>query len=821
LAAFWIVLFCLIIVILFYQNASAVVFAIAIAAYLFVHSFFSGTGWLGSSVLWLAYLIIFIPLLLKPFRLNFLTRPLFLFFKKIKPDMSQTEREALCSGDVGWTAEIFGARPDWDAFAAIKLSTLSAEEQAFIAGPVETLCAMIDNWEINRSMSIPDAIWSYIKQEHFLAMIIPKDQGGLDFSATAIGLILSKIASLSVAVGSSIAVPNSLGPAELLVEYGTQQQKDYFLPRLAKGEDIPCFALTSPTAGSDAGSIEDHGVVVEAEFEGKQQLCLRLNWNKRYITLAPIATLLGLAFKLYDPDHLLGSEEYIGITCALIPTKTPGVVTGRRHFPLNCAFTNGPTQGNNVIIPIDWIIGGREKAGKGWRMLMECLAAGRAITLPASAGGGSASQLLPTTAYARIRRQFNLPIGHFGGVQESLIKLIGYTYAIQATRLFTAAIIDGGKRPVVGSAITKCYTTNYAREVITACMDINGGKAICMGPSNYAAQNHFETPISITVEGANILTRSMIIFGQGSIRCHPYVMEELFSVDEQDAKVGLKRFDKAVWAHIGFGLSNIVRSLVLGLTNAFFVRVPKGPLKRYYQLVTRFSTVVALVVDVSMLMLGGKLKRLECLSGRLADLVSFLYIIGSVLKYHQTGVDGKVVAEEVPLVKWVCLDLLYKFQQQLHEFLLNFPNRMVARILRVMVMPLGRFLRPPSDNLMKEVCNLMLSPNPARNRFKQFVAGIDAEDSLLGGIEKVFEKVIAVRPIEKRVLSAEKTGIIVGKTFFELIDAAVLKKIITADEKTELLAMHEARMTVVNVDDFSNDEVVRNKKGTENGTHLV
>lgn len=814
LSLFWVVLFFVVFCSLAYQSASAVVYAIGLGVYLFFLSYLSKVGWFGLTLYWGLYVAFFAIILIAPVRIKLLTTRVFSLFRRLMPKMSATEKEALCAGDVGWTSEIFSGKPDWDSFKTIPFAKMSPEEEAFLNGPVEELCSQINDWEISRSLQIPEHIWDFMKKNRFFSMIIPKEFGGLAFSAVAQSNVLTKLSSVSTAICTVVAVPNSLGPGELLLHYGTEEQKKYYLPRLAIGEEIPCFALTSPNAGSDAASMTDHGVVCKAVFEGKEQICIRLNWNKRYITLSPVATLLGLAFKLYDPDNLLGQnagtgeQNCLGITCALIPTTTKGVITGRRHLPVSSAFPNGPTQGKDVIIPLDWVIGGQKMVGQGWRMLMECLAAGRGVSLPSSVSGGIAKLMLASSAYSRVRRQFGVPIGRFGGVQEALVKVIGYGYLIQALRLFTASIIDQGISPVVASAITKYNATEYGRMALLAAMDLHGGKAICMGPSNYITQCYFESPVGITVEGANILTRSMIIYGQGAIRCHPYVLKELFAGQETDKKEGLKKFDKVFWKHVGFVLSNHVRALLLGFTGGKLVRAPNSDIKRYYQMVTRYSTLLAMVSDVAMASVGAALKRKENLSGRLADLVSLLYLIASVMKCYDHG-DGKgPVKEELPIVKWLCHDLFKRFESQLHELLSNLPNRWVAFYLRLFCFPLGRSMKSPADSYAEEIAEVVLQPGVARDRVKPFVSGLtDTFPGLSKQIEDVFELVVRHRPLEKTVESAAKKGEIFGKDYHELLQSAVRAEIITSKEKDDLIAMDEARMSIINVDDFSDDEL--------------
>jgi acyl-CoA dehydrogenase len=805
----FILLFFVVLGILAYQSASASVYTIGLAVYFSLYTYFSQLL-VFKIIFWLGFSLFVGVCFLRPLRRRWITSWIFKTYKKLMPSMSETEREALCAGDVGWVSEIFSGRPNWSKLKEMPFSHLSPEEQEFLDGPVETLCSLIDNWEISRSLEIPAEVLNYIKEQRFFSMIIPKSYGGLEFSAVAQSTVLSKIGAHSNAIATVVAVPNSLGPGELLLHYGTDQQKKHYLPRLAKSEEIPCFALTSPTAGSDAASIIDRGVVCQMEFDGKEQLCIRLNWDKRYITLAPIATLLGLAFKLYDPDQLLGTKGYIGITCALIPTTTPNVTIGRRHLPVGSAFPNGPTQGRDVIIPMDWIIGGVRMAGKGWKMLMSCLAAGRGISLPSVSGGTMAKLLLTSSAYARIRTQFNAPIGHFGGVQEALVQVVGYAYLVQSLRLFTASHIDEGVSPIVETAITKYNATEYARKAMSAAMDLHGGKGICMGPTNYITQSYFETPVAITVEGANILTRSMITFGQGAIRCHPYVLEELFAAQDDDSSAGLLKFDKAFWSHVGFVFSNHVRSFFIGLTNGYFVRVPNyGPLKRYYQLATRFSSILALIADVAMVSVGSALKRNEYLSGRLADMVSSIYMVTSVLKYYESiPTDNRCELDEW-IAKWVCLDLFKLFERQLHELLINFPNRWVARYLRVYTMPWGRFLNSSTDNLLNKITLAMLDKNQVRERFKLYVAGYGQDGSILSKMEKVFEMTLSMAPLEGRVRNAAKKSLISGRDYMELLSSAVEKGVISKNEKHLLEELEKVRMDVINVDDFSDQDLVR------------
>jgi len=564
----WILAFLGMVSTLGFQRASLSVWTFAITVFLLLFSILSQTSFGLVSLDWLLFAILILPLYATKLRYHFITRHILNFYRNHMPTMSSTESEALAAGTVGWEGELFQGNPDWNKLLNYPKPTLSKEEQDFINGPVKTLCSQINDWDItHHRLDLPPEMWQFLKDEGFFALIIPKQYGGKAFSAYAHSEILTMVSGISSTVASTIAVPNSLGPAELLLHYGTEEQKNYYLPRLAKGIEIPCFALTGLEAGSDAGAMTDKGIVCWGEHEGKNIIGIRLTWSKRYITLAPIATVIGLAFKLYDPEHLLANTKNLGITCALIPRNTPGISIGRRHFPCNAVFQNGPTQGNNVFIPLDWIIGGPKMAGQGWRMLMECLAAGRAISLPASAMGGSKMVAFTTGAYARIRRQFKMPIGRFEGIEVALARIAGYTYLMDATRTFTAAIIDTGEKPAVASAITKYHVTELGRTVISDAMDIHGGKGICLGPRNYLARFYQAMPIAITVEGANILTRSLIIFGQGAMRCHPYILAEFNAAMLENESLRLREFDKSLMGHLSFTISQFFRTLILGVTH--------------------------------------------------------------------------------------------------------------------------------------------------------------------------------------------------------------------------------------------------------------
>lgn len=738
-------------------------------------------------------------------RRKVISDPILRMFRRLMPPMSQTEREAIEAGTVWWDAELFSGHPDWEKLLAIPAPALTPEEQAFLDGPVEELCRMLDDWKINEeSHDLPPEVWKFIKDRGFFGMIIPKKYDGLEFSALAHSTVVMKVCSKSLVAAVTVMVPNSLGPAELLLRYGTEEQKRYYLPRLARGEEVPCFALTSPMAGSDAASITDSGVVCRDEFQGRKNvLGIRLNWEKRYITLAPVATVLGLAFKLYDPDHLLGEKEEIGITLALIPTNTPGVDIGRRHSPLNISFMNGPTTGRDVFIPLDGIIGGVEQAGQGWRMLMDCLAAGRSISLPAVSTGSGKLTSRAIGAYASIRKQFKTPIGQFEGIEEALARIGGYTYLMDAARMMTAGAVDLGEKPSVISAIVKYHLTELMRRVVNDGMDILGGRGIAMGPRNFMGRVYQALPISITVEGANILTRSLIIFGQGAIRCHPWVLKEMHAATDPDPVRGSKQFDEALFGHIRFFLRNLFRSFFLGLTDARWVSVPvSGPARRYYQRLTRMSAAFALMADTAMLVLGGTLKRRERLSARLGDVLSYLYLASACLKrFHDQGSPK----EDVPLLEWACENALNKIQQRLDQLIRNFPNRPIAWVLKFLVFPAGKPYKGPTDRQIQRVARLLLRPSPARDRLTAGIYTSTDPTDPIGRLEVALMKIVAAEAAEKKLKGAARMGRLGVSDEASLVREAVKQGVLSQAEADLVLAAEQARRDAIRVDDFPPD----------------
>ncbi|HMW56163.1 MAG TPA: acyl-CoA dehydrogenase [Accumulibacter sp.] len=745
----------------------------------------------------------------RPLRRALISRPIFNTYKRILPQMSDTERVALEAGTVWWDGELFRGNPDWEKLLAYPVPTLRPEEQSFMDNEVEQVCALVDDWQVtNELYDLPPQAWQYIKDKGFLGMIIPKKYGGLEFSAYAHSQIVTKLSTRCSALSVSVMVPNSLGPAELLLHYGTEAQKNHYLPRLAKGIEIPAFALTSPWAGSDAGSIPDVGIVCKGMWQGREVLGMRVTWDKRYITLGPVCTILGLAFHLYDPDGLLGSRKHLGITCALVPRDTPGAEIGRRHFPLNAMFMNGPTRGKDVFMPLDYVIGGPAMVGQGWRMLMECLAAGRSISLPSSNAGMAQLTARTVGAYARVRSQFKMAIGRFEGVEEPLTRIGAYTYMMNAVRIMTAGAIDLGEKPSVVSAIAKYHVTERARQVVNDGMDIVGGKGICLGPSNFIGRAYQQLPIGITVEGANILTRSMILFGQGAIRCHPYVLKEMKSAFNPDPQQGLRDFDKAFFGHLVFTIGHAFGALRKGLTGSHFVSVPANvapETRRYYQQLTRFASAFAFLSDISMLVLGGELKRREKLSARLGDILSMLYLCSATLKRYES--EGRQQAD-APLMHWAMWDAMYKAQMAFDGVIANFPVRWIARMLYRLVFPLGHPYDVPSDRIGHQVAKLLIEPSAARDRLTAESYLPKVESEAVGALELALAATIAAEPIEAKIRAAEKSGVLTDNpdaNVRDLAHASFAAGIVTAAEYAVLKRRNELRDIVIRVDDFPHD----------------
>ncbi|WP_444893655.1 acyl-CoA dehydrogenase [Microbulbifer sp. TRSA001] len=729
-------------------------------------------------------------------RKKFFTAPLLKIIKRVLPPISETEREAMEAGEVWWDAELLSGKPHWDQLLGMGPPALNEEEQAFLEGPVEELCRMINDWQISYvDRNIPEHVWDFLRKNRFFGIIIPKKYGGLGFSPTAHAEIVTKITTRSTCVGVTVMVPNSLGPGELLLAHGTQEQKDYYLPRLADGTDIPCFALTSPEAGSDAASMIDRGVVCYGEYQGEKVLGMRVDWHKRYITLGPIATVLGLAFKLYDPDHILGDEEELGITVALVPTDTPGVSIGQRHLPALQAFQNGPNWGKDVFMPMDWIIGGEENVGKGWEMLMSALAAGRGISLPSLSTGGAKMAARMTGAYARVREQFNVPVGRFEGVQRRLAEIASIAFVLDSAHKTTTRALDEGRKPAVITAIMKANATCGLRQAIIDAMDIHAGKAIMDGPLNYLGNVYRAIPVAITVEGANLLTRSLMIFGQGAIRCHPYILKEMLAAENPDHEAGLDELDKLLPKHMWFQFKTLCRGIFHGWTVGLFASSPRnvGHAAKYYRQLNRYSAVLSLVTEFSLMTLGGELKRKELISSRLGDVLSQLYLLSCTLKrFHDDG-NPK---DDLPLLEFSMRDGLHKIEVNLLEVFQNFPRPFIGQVMHFLTMPWGHSVHTASDRQAKACAELLLTPSATRDRLTSGVFlgtpgdGVDI-------VEQAFDRVCASERAREKL---KKGGI--RNLSRDSVEEGLKKNLISDEEAEILYDAADAVEKAIQVDHF-------------------
>ncbi|GBO88235.1 acyl-CoA dehydrogenase [Marinobacter salsuginis] len=747
-------------------------------------------------------------------RLDKLSRPLLGWVRSRLPKLSDTEAEALKSGSVDWDGELFSGKPQWNKLLDAKPAHLTSEEQAFLDGPVEKLCAMLDDWKITHEQyDLPDKVWKFIRENGFFGLVIPKEDGGLGFSNTAHSEIVMKISTRSVSAAVTVMVPNSLGPGELLMHYGTDEQKQHYLPRLAGGDEIPCFALTSPVAGSDAGAIPDKGIVCKGQWNGKEVLGLKVTWNKRYITLAPVATLIGLAIKVYDPDKLLGESDEIGVTCVLVPRDTEGVNAGARHLPMNTVFMNGPTWGNDVFIPMEQVIGGQDMLGKGWTMLLECLSIGRSISLPALGTGAGKVASLATGSYSYTREQFGRTISQFEGVQEALEPIAGYTYMMDAARLLTSGMLDRGVRPSVPSAVLKYRNTDLMREVINHAMDVVAGRGVITGPRNFLARAYQAVPIGITVEGANILTRSLMIFGQGSIRCHPFIVEEIEAAGMEDEDKAAKKFDGIFYRHLAHTTRNALRALLLGLTRGWTESVPRqGDIKPCYRQLARFSAAFALMTDVTLLTVGGGLKARQRLSGRMADCLVQLYYATAVIKqWHEEGYPD----DQRPLVEWCLKTCLRDLQDSMREAIINFPVPALRWPLRLLVFPLGATgLNGPDDKLGAKVAESIVKDTPVRQRISRGAYTTMDPDDPLGRVLNAYKLANETADMRSRLHDAMRNrdedelggiDLLMGHQRKELVDWACAQGVVKADECDKLLEALEALYDVIRVDAFDAD----------------
>jgi acyl-CoA dehydrogenase len=761
--------------------------------------FFGGLAWILVAVL----AVLCVPAI----RRMTLIKPLFGKIKGVLPRISATEQAALNAGTIGFDAELFSGQPDWDKLRAVPPITLTEEEKAFLNGPTNELCRLVNDWVIRHNdKEIPQDVWDFAKKHGFLGMLISKEHGGLGFSAQAQSLILGRIASRSPDVCTIVMVPNSLGPGELIEKYGTPEQKEHYLPRLAKGLDVPCFSLTGPTSGSDAATMRDVGYVTRGKHEGKDVVGIRVSWEKRYITLGPQASLVGLAFRLFDPESILGRGEDIGITVALIPADHPGVSIGRRHLPSGSAFPNGPNWGDNVFIPIDWVIGGEKMVGQGWRMLMECLAAGRAISLPSSSAAGAKSLLRNTSAYARIRKQFDLPIGKMEGLEEPLARMVENAYVIEAARGVTASMVSRGEKPSVISAIMKYQTTERLRRSLNDAMDLHGGKAVCDGPSNYVQSAYQAMPVGITVEGANILTRSLITFAQGALRSHPFLYKEIQACQDVDEERGLAAFDKAFTGHVAFAVSNVFGAFFHNITFGYFGHVPEkayGTAEWYRQL-WRSSRNFALVADLTVAVLGGGLKTKQKITGRLADSLSELYFLSCTLKRYED--DGKP-ANDRHIVAFAAQNALFRFQEALRGSIDNFPVAPVRWLMRAVVFPFGAHYKPAPDWLGHKCVELVLTPGEVRDRLTRFIYVSQNPNDPTGLLEVTLAKVVAAEVAEKKLDRAVRAGQVSRVHGTDWIGDAAKLGVVTEEEAALLREVETLTARVIAVDHFDPAEV--------------
>lgn len=728
-------------------------------------------------------------------RRQILTRPVLSLVQSAMPRLSATESEAIDAGDTWWDAALFTGNPDWNALLAIPPAKLTEEEQAFVDGPVETLCGMIDDWRMTwETHDLSPEVWDYLKREKFFGIIIPKRFGGLGFSNFAHSEIVRKIATRSVSAAVTAMVPNSLGPGELMIRFGTRAQQDYWLPRLADGREIPAFGLTSPEAGSDAAAMIDEGVVCKGEWDGSDVVGIRLNWHKRYITLGPVATILGLAFKLRDPDGLLGGNEDVGITLALVPTDLPGVRIGRRHVPSMQSFQNGPNAGRDVFVPLDNIIGGPERAGQGWKMLMSALSAGRGISLPSLSAAAGAFAAHTTGAYARIRSQFNLPIGKFEGIQERIARIAANAYLLDGARRLTCAGLDLGHHPAVIASIMKLHATERMRKVINDAMDVHGGKAVIDGPNNYLGNHYRAIPVGITVEGANILTRSLMVFGQGAIRSHPYLLDEIRAVGMEERDHALIQFDDILWKHVGHALKTAIRAFARGWTAGLFAPAPKaGRATRFYRHMSRYAAAFAFTSDIAFLTLGGELKRRELLSGRLGDILSELYLLSGALKRWE---DEGRQDEDFPLLAWCMESGFATIEQRFVEIIANFPARPVGWMLRLFILPYGRRRHGPSDRIIRQCAEIVTEPCAARERLIDNVF-IGGPEEPVAKLTEAFRLMVDTQPMHDRL----------RKSRIKDRQSALERGLISEGEFAQLKAADEAVAQVIAVDDFAADEL--------------
>ncbi len=787
-----------IIFLLFFFNVSLFLSTLILLAGLFLLTLLHGLNLVLIST-WIVFLTAGICLNIPILRRKLITAKIFQAVKNKLPAISETEQEVLQAGDVWWEKALLTGRPNWSKFLKFSKVKLTPEEEQFLNIQVDTLCSLLEDYKIVKEGNLPSEVWNYIKQERFLGLVIPKDYNGLGFSAFAHSTIIQKIASKSYSAAVSVMVPNSVGLAEFILHYGTEEQKTYYLPRFVVGEEIPCFALTTPSAGSDAGSMTDKGIVCYREQLGEKKLGVKITFDKRYITLAPIATLIGLAFKLSDPNHLLGGVEDRGITLAMIPRDTIGIEIGKYHSPLMLGFLNGPVRGEEVFIPIDYIIGGVESVGRGWSMMMECLSVGRGLSLPALSTGTAKLCFRMTSAYVNIREQFHCAIGHFEGIKEALARITCFTYLCEATRCLTVSAIDQGIKPSVASAITKYHLTELTRKIVNDAMDIHGGRSIQLGPNNYLGLYYIAQPVSITVEGANILTRNLIIFGQGMLRCHPYIKAEIDALNEKNKKKGLAKFDRLFFKHLGLVLSNLTRSLFYGLSNGRGIRSPvSDETAFFYRQLTRMSVALALITDLSLAVMGKALKQHERLTARLGDVLSYLYLASATLKYYED--HDKPIADFV-LIKWIEQYCLYQIATTFELFFANFCSKRLAKIIKWIIFPWGNRYRLPLDEQDHQVADIAMQESQVRDRITKHI-DLGHDNDIRKKMDLVYTLHLQVKAANQKLLQAIKAGKIIENNSYQQVLAAKNANILTDKEVNQLLALDRLRLEVIQVDEF-------------------
>lgn len=777
--------------IVLYRAINPLVWEVGSIFYLILATFYIGMPWIVGLLVWTVIIATILVVQVEPLR-NIIGDYLYKTAGKSIPKLSKTEEEALNAGDTWLEQDIFTGKPDWDRLARIS-TELSEDEQSFLDNETQTLCSMLDEWEISQANDLPPKVWTYIKENGFFGLVIPKEFGGKGFSARGHSEVVMKIASRSGVAAVTVMVPNSLGPGELINYYGTEEQKAYYLPRLAKGIDIPCFALTEPGAGSDATSIQSTGVVTKKTIDGKSVLGLNITLDKRWITLAPIASLIGLAVNLKDPDGLLQGEGEEGITCLLIPRDTENLEIGNRHLPGDQPFMNGTLRGKDIFVPITAIIGGQKKAGSGWKMLVECLSIGRSISLPALGAASSSVSYLTTGAFARIRRQFNVEIAQFEGIAEKLAEIAGLNYLVNSTRLLTVAAVNEHKKPSVASAITKYFNTELARIVVNSAMDVHAGRAVVVGPRNYLTSFYQGIPISITVEGANVMSRNLLIFGQGSMACHPYIRDEFYAVAGENKEA----FRDLIWKHIHYFMQNLAKTVCSAWTGGLFVNAPDNSMKRDYKRLARLSHAYAWLADLSLIYLGGDLKRKERVSARLADGMSYLYMAMAVLRNVQLHKDNK---DEQVHAKWAVTYCFYQAQKSMIALCQNFPSKPLGFLARLLAFPFGQTMRYPSDKLDQKLARLMVENNHYRNRLKNHVYLSGDPKQPVDRMEDTLQLIIKTDGLSQKVSDLKRFK---SSKLKEKLQEKIDKSELSQQDMTDLLAVEDARWDAILVDEFT------------------